>query len=273
MGGSSASPPDPTGVAYSDILYGVTDAVATITLNRPERRNAIGPATLRELLAAFSDAKQDSAVRVVVLTGAGDKAFSAGASLSDMSADASESTRHDERGLFVDLFLAMERLGKPIIGCINGAALAGGFGLALSCDLLVAADTAQFGTPEIRVGLWPMMVMSIVIRNLGPKRAMQLFMTGDRIDAQTALQWGIVNRVVPAAEARRNADDWARELTRWSPLIMRLGRNAFYDIDGLDMEAALRYLQGQLTAVSLSDDFREGVTAFLQKREPHFEGH
>ena len=259
-------------MAYTDILYDVSDAVATITLNRPERRNAIGPNTLRELLAAFDDAKRDTGVHVVVLTGAGDKAFSAGASLSDMSAEATESTRHDERGLFVDLFLAMEQLGKPILGAINGAALAGGFGVALSCDLLVAADTAQFGTPEIRVGLWPMMVMSVVMRDLGRKRAMQLFMTGERIDAQTALQWGIVNRVVAAADLQSETAAWARELTRWSPLIMRLGRNAFYDIDGLDMEAQLRYLQSQLTALSLSDDFREGVTAFLQKREPHFEG-
>jgi enoyl-CoA hydratase len=259
-------------VAYTDILYDVGDAVATITLNRPERRNAIGPATLRELLAALDDAKSDPDVNVVVLTGAGDKAFSAGASLSDMSADATESTRHDERGLFVDLFLAMQRLGKPILGGINGAALAGGFGLALSCDILVAADTAQFGTPEIRVGLWPMMIMSVVMRDLGRKRAMQLFMSGDRIDAQTALQWGIVNRVVPAGDVQSETAAWARELTRWSPLIMRLGRNAFYEIDGLDMEAQLRHLQSQLTVLSLSDDFREGVTAFLQKREPHFEG-
>ena len=259
-------------MAYSDILYDVGDAVATITLNRPERRNAVGPNTLRELLAALDAAKRDTAVHVVVLTGAGDKAFSAGANLSDMSAEATESTRHDERGLFVDLFLAMEKLGKPILGGINGHALAGGFGLALSCDILVAADTAQFGTPEIRVGLWPMMIMSVVMRDLGRKRAMQLFMNGERIDAQTALQWGIVNRVVPAADVQRETAAWARELARWSPLIMRLGRDAFYAIDGLDMEAQLHYLQSQLTALSLSDDFREGVTAFLQKREPHFEG-
>ncbi|MBV8526687.1 MAG: enoyl-CoA hydratase/isomerase family protein, partial [Candidatus Dormibacteraeota bacterium] len=157
-------------------------------------------------------------------------------------------------------------------GAINVAELASGFGLALSCDILVAADTATFGTPEIRVGLWPMMIMSVVTRDLGRKRAMQLFMSGDRIDAPTALQWGIVNRVVPQADVQRETASWARELTRWSPLIMRLGRNAFYDIDGLDMEAQLRYLHSQLTVLSLSDDFREGVTAFLQKREPRFEG-
>ena len=259
-------------VELADVLYDVSDSVATITLNRPEQRNAVGPQMLRDLLQAFAAAKSDDSVRAVLLTGAGDKAFSAGADLAGFAADATEVARHRERGLFVDLFLDMQRLGKPIVGGINGHALAGGFGLALSCDLLVTSDSAMFGTPEIRVGVWPMMIMSIVVRNIGRKRAMQLFLTGERIDAATALQWGLVNRVVPAAEVRDNAFGWAKELTRWSPLVMRLGRDAFYDIDGLDVEAALRHLQSELTIVSLSEDFREGVTAFLEKRDPDFKG-
>jgi enoyl-CoA hydratase len=259
-------------VELADVVYDVSDSVATITLNRPEQRNAVGPQMLRDLLTAFAAAKSDDGVRAVLLTGAGDKAFSAGADLAGFAADATEVARHRERGLFVDLFLDMQRLGKPIVGCINGHALAGGFGLALSCDLLVAADSAMFGTPEIRVGVWPMMIMSIVVRNIGRKRAMQLFLTGERIDATTALQWGLVNRVVPAAEVRETAFAWAKELTRWSPLVMRLGRDAFYDIDGLDVEAALRHLQSELTIVSLSEDFREGVRAFLEKRDPDFKG-
>lgn len=254
------------------VLYDVAGSVAVVTLNRPEQRNALGPQMLRDLFTAMGAAKQDSGVRTVLLTGAGDKAFCAGADLAGFAADATEVERHVERGLFVELFLALQRLGKPVIGCINGHALAGGFGLALSCDLLVAADTALFGTPEIKVGVWPMMIMSIVVRNLGRKRALQLFMTGERIDANTARDWGIVNRVVPAAEVRDVSLAWAKELTRWSPLIMRLGRTAFYDIDSLDVEAALRHLQSELTIVSLSDDFREGVAAFLQKREPQFKG-
>jgi len=254
------------------VLYEVDGAVATVTLNRPEQRNAVGVQTLRELRTALAKAKEDASVRVVILTGAGDKAFSAGADLAGFAADATETHRHAERGLFVELFLDMQRLGKPILGCINGHALAGGLGIALSCDLLVAADTATFGTPEIRVGLWPMMIMSIVTRNIGRKRALQLFMTGERIDAKTALEWGAVNRVVPAADVRATTAEWAAQLARWSPLIMQLGRDAFYDIDGLGFEAALRHLQSELTIVSLSEDFREGVTAFLQKREPDFKG-
>ena len=170
------------------------------------------------------------------------------------------------------MFLACEKLGKPLIGCINGHALAGGFGLALCCDLLVASDRATFGTPEIKVGVWPMMITSIVTRNLGRKRAMELFMTGTRIDAATALSWGFVNRVVPAAEVRERTHQWAAEVAAWSPLVMRLGRDAFYATESLDVESALRYLQAQLTVVSMSEDFREGVTAFLEKRPPTFRG-
>jgi enoyl-CoA hydratase len=259
-------------VDSGEILYASHAGVATVTLNRPEQRNALSSGLIRELVATLRRVAADDSVRCMVLTGAGERAFCAGADLGGFAADASELQRHEDRGLFVELFTTMQHLGKPIVGCINGHALAGGFGLALSCDLLVAADNAQFGTPEIRVGVWPMMIMAIVTRNVGPKRAMQLFMTGDRIDAQTALQWGFVNRVVPLSEVRQNAQELALQLAGWSPIIMRLGRNAFYDIDGLDVDAALRHLQAQLTLVSLSDDFREGVSAFLQKREPNFTG-
>ncbi len=248
------------------------DGVATITLNRPEQRNPLGPAMLRDLTAALGRARREDSVRAVVLTGAGDRAFCAGADLAAFAAAPSDVRGHLARGGFVELFLACEHLGKPLIGCINGHALAGGFGLALCCDLLVCSDAAAFGTPEIRVGVWPMMIMSIVTRNLGRKRALELFMTGDRIDAATAAQWGFVNRVVPAAEVRESAHAWAAELAGWSPLIMRLGRDAFYATDSLDYETALRYLQAQLTVVSMTDDFREGITAFLEKRAPTFRG-
>lgn len=257
----------------TDVLYDRgDDGVATITLNRPEQRNPLGPQMLRDLTTAFTAAREDAGVRAVVLTGAGDRAFCAGADLAGFAADASEVDRHHGRGLFVDLFLTCEKLGKPLVGCINGHALAGGFGLALCCDLLVASEEATFGTPEIKVGVWPMMIMSIVTRNVGRKHALELFMTGERIDAATAKDWGFVNRVVPAAEVRTRAHAWAAEIAGWSPLVMRLGRDAFYATDSLDFETALRYLQAQLTVVSMSEDFREGVAAFLEKRQPNFRG-
>jgi enoyl-CoA hydratase len=257
----------------TEVLYEVgADAVATVTINRPEQRNALAPSTLRQLTFAMGQAADDAAVRAVVLTGAGDKAFCAGADLARFAAPSSGVDRHLEHGEFVALFLACERLGKPLIGCVNGHALAAGFGLALCCDLIVCADTATFGAPEITVGVWPMMITSIVTRNLGRKRAMELFLTGARVDAATALRWGFVNRVVPAAEALENAHAWAAQIGDWSPLVMRLGRDAFYATDSLDFESALRHLQAQLTVVASTEDFHEGVTAFLEKRAPHFRG-
>lgn len=252
--------------------YEVAERVATITLDRPEQRNPLSGEMLRDLITAFTAARDDAEVRCVILTGAGDKAFCAGADLSGFGADHTEVEKHVGRHLFVDLFLLIEGLGKPVIACVNGHALAGGFGLAVACDLIVAADTASFGTPEINVGLWPMMIMAVIRRNLTRKRAMELYMTGDRIDAATALEWGLVNRVVPLAEVRESALELARKLTTKSPLIMRLGRDAFFAIDSLDTRAALEHLHAQLTVVSLSEDSKEGVVAFLEKRPPEFRG-
>jgi enoyl-CoA hydratase/carnithine racemase len=259
-------------VELTTVLYETLDGVATVTLNRPERRNALSTTLLRELLTALGTARDDPEVRAVILTGAGDRAFCAGADLGGIAAGAGPIELHEERRHFVEVFTLITRMGKPVIGCINGHALAGGFGLALSCDLLVAADTATFGTPEINVGLWPMMVMAIVGRNLPPKRAMELYMTGERIDAQTALSWGLVNRVVPLAEVRRVASELARGLTEKSPLLMRLGRDAFFAIADLDFESALTVLHSQLTVLTLSEDAAEGTRAFLEKRPPRFQG-
>jgi enoyl-CoA hydratase/carnithine racemase len=259
-------------VELTTVLYETLDGVATVTLNRPERRNALSTTLLRELLTALGAARDDPEVRVVILTGAGDRAFCAGADLGGIAAGAAPIELHEERRHFIEVFTLITRMGKPVIGCINGHALAGGLGLALSCDLLVAADTATFGTPEINVGLWPMMVMAIIGRNLPPKRAMELYMTGERIDAKTALSWGLVNRVVPLAEVRRVAWELARGLTEKSPLLMRLGRDAYFAIADLDFESALTVLHSQLTVLTLSEDAAEGTRAFLEKRRPDFKG-
>jgi enoyl-CoA hydratase/carnithine racemase len=227
---------------------------------------------LRDLLAGFTWARDNEEVRVVVLTGAGDKAFCAGADLGSFDADITEVQRHLGRHVFVELFVLMAGLGKPIVGRINGHALAGGLGLATSCDLLIAADNATFGTPEINVGVWPMMIQAVLMRNLGRKTLLEMLLLGDRFDAARALQIGLVNRVVPAAELDAAVDEVADKLAKKSPIVMKLGRDSFYRSQDMEFHAALEYLQAQLSLVTLTEDTKEGVMAFFQKREPEFKG-
>jgi enoyl-CoA hydratase/carnithine racemase len=260
---------------YADILYEVTGAIGRITLNRPEKRNPLGPNTIGELLHALEAAKNDEAVRVVVLTGAG-KVFSAGGDLSSMGSGGTplkaEGGAATKPGTFVDLNLALTRLGKPTIAMVNGHALAGGLGLVVACDLAIAADDAQLGTPEINVGLWPMMIMATIFRNVPRKRGLELIMTGDKIPAAEAASMGLITRAVPKAELEAEVQKLADKLASKSPAILKLGLTAFYATQDLELEAALRHLEGQLVAVLGTEDAREGLMAFLEKRPPNWKG-
>jgi enoyl-CoA hydratase/carnithine racemase len=255
------------------VLIQSQEHIATVTLNRPEQRNPLGAAMIADLRRALEWARDDEAVRVVVLTGAGDKVFSAGADLGSFAADVPELTRHHERHRFVELFLLMQDLGKPIVGRINGHALAGGFGLACSCDLLLAVESATFGTPEINVGVWPAMIQAVLARNLPRKIVLEMALLGDRWNARQLQEFGLVNRV---AESLEELDTFttaiARQLARKSPAILKLGRDSFYRQQDMEFRAALEYLQSQLSLVTLSDDAKEGVRAFFEKREPEFKG-
>jgi enoyl-CoA hydratase len=255
-----------------NVLADASGHRATITLNKPDQRNPLGGGMLKDLLTAFRWAREESEIRVVVLTGAGDKAFCAGADLSSFDAEQTEVERHLGRHMFVELFVLMQELGKPIVGRINGHALAGGLGLATSCDLLVAADNATFGTPEINVGIWAMMIQAVLIRNLPRKVLLEMLLLGDRFGAEEALRVGLVNRVVPAADLDAAVDEIAGKLEKKSPIIMRLGRDSFYRIQDMEFHAALEYLQAQLSLVTLTEDTKEGVMAFFEKREPEFKG-
>jgi enoyl-CoA hydratase/carnithine racemase len=262
-------------MSYSEILYDTRGPVARITLNRPERRNPIGPTTVGELLHALEAAKADDAVRVVVLTGAG-KVFSAGGDLSSMGGGgtplAASSGSTTRSGTFVDLNLALTRLGKPSIAMVNGHALAGGLGLVVACDVAIAADDAQLGTPEINVGLWPMMIMATIFRNVPRKQGLELIMTGDKISAAQAAAMGLITRVVPKEQLEAEVEALANKLAGKSPAVMRLGLTAFYDTQDMALEPALRHLQEQLVAVLGTEDAREGLTAFLEKRAPVWKG-
>jgi enoyl-CoA hydratase/carnithine racemase len=245
--------------------------VATVTLNRPEQRNPLSATMLRDLASALRWCKDESDVRVVVLTGAG-RVFCAGADLSSFDGDTSAIDKFRSRDLFVDLFVLMAELGKPIVGRINGHALAGGFGLACSCDILVAVDTATFGTPEINVGIWPMMIQAILSRNVPRKVLLEMEMLGDRWTSAQLQSLGIVNRVVPHEQLDSAVGEIAEKLARKSPAAMRLGRDSFYRQQDMDFRAAMHYLHGQFLLVSQTEDSREGIKAFFEKREPDFKG-
>lgn len=254
-----------------NVSVGADGHVATVTLNQPEQRNPLSAGMLRDLHAGLSWCRDQAEVRVVVLTGAG-KVFCAGADLAGFNADQPEIERHHGRKAFVELFVLMSELGKPIVGRINGHALAGGFGLAVSCDLLVAADTANFGTPEINVGIWPMMIQAVLARNIPRKVLLEMMMLGDRWTATQMQSYGLVNRVVPAHELDASVADLTKKLAAKSPAVMRLGKDSFYRQQDMEFRAALEYLQSQVTLVTLTEDSKEGVRAFFEKREPDFKG-
>lgn len=260
-------------MSYTEILYDVEDHVARLTLNRPEKRNPLGSTTVSELCHALERARDDADVRCVVLTGAG-VTFCAGGDLSELNADGSRQPRAGEvpPRTFLHLNLAFTRLGKPAIAKVNGPAVGGGLGLVVACDLALAADTATFATPEITIGLWPMMIMANIVRNVGRKQGLRLLLTGDKVSAAEAARMGLINEVVPAAELEARTTELARHLAAKSPTAMRLGLDAFYATQDMALEPALDYLEGQFATLAGTEDAREGIRAFLEKRPPLFRG-
>jgi enoyl-CoA hydratase/carnithine racemase len=259
-------------MAESEVRLEVRNGVATITLDRQERRNALTWEMIRRLREVTEDLRGDDDVRVVVVTGAGERAFCAGADLGGMAEASAYLALHDSRGELASLFRAFWTLGKPTIAKVRGYALAGGMGLALACDLVVAADDARFGTPEIDVGVWPFVITVPLMRSMPPKTALELMMTGRRVDAAEAERIGFVQRVVPVDELDAAVDELATSLASKSPAIMRLGRDSFYAVWDQDAEAALRHLQAMLTVTLGTDDSSEGLAAFAEKRTPRWTG-
>ena len=259
-------------VDFEALLYDVAGGVATVTINRPERRNALSWTVMTELRHAVAAAKADPEVRVVVLTGAGDKAFCAGADLTGMATGAGFADLHDARGELARLFRDMWELGKPIIARVRGFALAGGFGLALACDMVVAADDAQFGTPEINVGLWPYMITVPLVRSMPPKKALELMLTGRRVGAAEAERIGFVTSVVPVDQLDAAVADLAGQLASKSPAVVKLGRDSFYGVWDAAADDALKLLHTMLTITTQTEDSAEGIAAFAEKREPQWKG-
>ncbi|MGD9736282.1 MAG: enoyl-CoA hydratase/isomerase family protein [Solirubrobacterales bacterium] len=257
--------------SFEKIAYEVADGIATVTLDDPEKRNMLSAQMLAELVAAMRMAKADEEVRAVVLTGAG-KVFCAGADLGGFAAEVPLVSKHFASDLFLDYFKLMPRLGKPTLAAVNGHVLAGGMGIALSCDLVIAKQGASFGTPEINVGAFPYMIMAIIYRNVPRKKVNEMMLLGERLSAEEAVTYGLANKAVPEAEFDAAVAEWATKLAAKSPVLMRLGHDAIYRQQDMAFEDALEFLRSQLSLALSTEDIVEGVSAFFEKREPEWKG-
>jgi enoyl-CoA hydratase len=260
-------------VSGSKVLYGVDNAgVASITLNDPETRNALSVELLEGLSESLSRAREEERARCVVLRSSHERTFSSGANLAGFAADEALVHKHFGSERFVAVFQQIGQLGKPTLCAVRGHVLAGALGIALACDLIVAGEGASFGTPEINVGTFPFMIMALIYRNVPRKKANEMLLLGERLDAREALAAGIVNRVVPDEELDAAVADWATRLAGKSPVIMRLGKEAMRRQLDMPLDDALDYLRAQLTLAMSTQDIVEGVSAFFEKREPVWKG-
>jgi enoyl-CoA hydratase/carnithine racemase len=259
---------------YKTITAEVQDKVGTIVLNREDKRNAISPVMMNELLDAFRKYDEDPNVVAIVLTGAGSKVFCSGADIGEsIAAGASFIERHEEQRKFAGLFKIIKDLKKPLIGRINGHAMGGGLGLACACDIVITADDCKFGTPEANIGLFPYVIMATLIRaTTAPKRLLEMMLAGERIDAREAFELGLVNHVVPRKELDARVEEITGKLVNKSPATLRLGRRAFYTMRDMEYEKALEYLSSMLAINTMAEDVAEGIASFMEKREPEWKG-
>ncbi|MDF2443556.1 MAG: hypothetical protein JWR01_1759 [Subtercola sp.] len=242
--------------------------IAVLTLDSPATRNALSDELMDQLLAALEAARDDSDVRVVVITSSHDRVFSAGGDLKAFADDRSSDEKFEGLGRFPRLYRLLGALGKPVICAANGDVLAGAFGLALACDLVIAKESARFGCPEINVGVFPFMISSLIYRNIDRMKANELMMVGDLVTATEGKEFGFVNRVVPDADFDAEVLAWARRIATKSPLLMRLGKEAIDATRDLPLGDALDLLQRRLADAFGTEDMKEGVTAFREKRDP-----
>ena len=247
----------------SDLTVSREGAVVRLHIDREPKRNALNSEVLRGMLAAIQAVGE---ARVVLVTSAGERVFCAGADLVQMAPDATGLEVHEGRGLLRDLVLAMRDCPVPVVASVQGLCLAGGVGLILGCDLVLAGDDTAFGLPEVDLGLWPFMVSALLGRHVSPKRAMEMMLSGRRVPADEALEMGLLSRVVPAASLRQETDELVRSLAAKPPVAVRLGKAAFRDAMEATLPAGLVAMQAQLSLLNTTQDAGEGVTAFLQKR-------
>lgn len=251
---------------YQKILYSVDQAVARITLNRPDKRNALDDQIINEMKHALDEAARDASVRVVVVCGAG-KDFCSGADLAALRriSEASVTENVADARNFAEMFVAMRRHPRPIIAAVRGRALAGGCGVATACDLILASESAQFGYPEVNIGFIPAMVMVILRRNLSEKRAFELITRGEVIGARAALEMGLINRVFANDEFDAQVEAYVNQMAAKSASAVSLAKNLLYHMDAMSFESALE-AGVQLNAITrMTEDCKRGVERFLKR--------
>ncbi len=258
-------------MSYQNILLERRgDGIALVTLNQPERRNALTAGMQQDLLAAIREVKEDAGLRVMVITGAG-PVFCAGADLSYMRGRSSLELR-EYLALFPMVTAGMAAMGKPTIAAVNGLALAGGTGITMACDLAVSSEQARFGVTETNVGLWPMTIQATMSRSIGRKRLLYLLMTGDTMDAREAERIGLINKVVPQDELEGAWMELATKLARKSPPSMKIGKDSYYAMEDMEWSQSQAFLRECLVTLLNTEDAQEGLQAFLDKRPPQWKG-
>ena len=246
------------------ILYSVDDAVARITLNRPEKRNALNDALIGAIKQALEQASGDGSVRAIVISGAG-KDFCSGADLSALQkiAQASVADNTEDARSLVDLFVQIRQIRVPVVAAVRGRALAGGCGLATACDLVLASETARFGYPEVKIGFVPAMVLAILRRNVSEKRAFELITRGEEITASYAKEIGLVNQVFSDDSFDADVNDYVKRFTEVSSTAVALTKSLLYQVDGLEFVEALETGADVNVVARMTDDCQAGIAKFL----------
>lgn len=248
-------------------------AVQWITINRPDRRNALNEEVVRLIDAAIAQAMEGQDCRAIVLTGAGEQAFCAGADLhKNAKGGAFDVDFSRPRHYIVDLFKRIQDCPLPLVARVNGHVMAGGFGLLCACDMAVAADDVRIGTPESKVGVTPMMILPFMLRVLPPRRLQEMCITGEQFTAREALDWGLVNYLAPRAELDAKLDWLMQRILDKSPTAIRLGKQAFNAMRDMSLRESLEYAQSMVPVMSSTEDAREGMAAFQEKRAPKWSG-
>ncbi|MBI3894261.1 MAG: enoyl-CoA hydratase/isomerase family protein [Candidatus Wallbacteria bacterium] len=257
---------------YKNILLHVEAPVGTITVNRPDKLNALNAAVMAELSCALDEMDSNDAVRVVVLTGAGEKAFVAGADIGELAKMQPFSGRKDS-SYGQEILFKIEQLGKPVVAAINGYALGGGCELALACDVRFASEKAKIGLPEVTLGIIPGYGgTQRLSRIVGKGRAMELVLSGDPVDAAEAYRIGLVNKVTPAADLMKTVREWAERLATRGPMALRLAKAAVQKSLEIDLRDGCELESSYFGMLAGTADMREGMTAFLEKRKPAYKG-